>query len=59
MPKWKPDQKVFTVNVQDSGKHYGVVVTIPRPLFEELGYPPKITFKKKNGKISVVATKSE
>ena len=57
MTRWKPDQETFTVKVQDSGKHYGVVVTIPRPLFEELGCPPRITFKKKNGRISVIATK--
>lgn len=51
MAKWKPDQDTFTVKVRDGGEHHGVTLSMPRPLYEELGKPKKITFEKKNGKI--------
>lgn len=55
MAKWKKDQKQFSVGVFYDERR-GSMVTIPKPILEELGEPNEIIFEiKKNKNITVIA----
>ena len=44
MPKWKKDEKKFTVSINHN-EHRGYQSSIPKPIIEMLGIPDKITFE--------------
>ena len=58
MPKWKKNQKEFTVALdENSGSH---ICRVPKPIVEKFGIPHSIKFEiKKNGTIIVVAGKEK
>jgi len=59
MPKWKKDEREFTVAVN---KHEtrGYQVNVPKPIMETLGEPDKITFSiRGKNKVEVSSNKTE
>jgi Putative RNA methylase family UPF0020 len=54
MPKWKPNAKAFPVAVNYSDVR-GYQTTVPKPVMEVLGSPPKITFRIFRGRVVVEA----
>ncbi len=52
MPRWKKDAKDFRVSVIERGDK-GIQLHLPRPLYEHLGKPDKITFKIEGKKVIV------
>jgi hypothetical protein len=54
MPRWKKDQKEFTVSVTYH-EHRGYQSYIPKPIMQMLGNPNAIKFTIKNKKIELEA----
>jgi hypothetical protein len=54
MPRWKKDQKEFTVSVTYH-EHRGYQSYIPKPIMEMLGNPKAIKFIVKNKKFELEA----
>jgi hypothetical protein len=54
MPRWKRDQKEFTVSVTYH-QHRGYQSYLPKPIMEMLGNPKAIKFIVKNKKVELEA----
>ena len=54
MPRWKKDQKEFTMSVTNQ-QHRGYQSYLPKPIKEMLGNPNAIKFIIKNKKIELEA----
>ena len=54
LAKWKKDADEFVVSVMHS--EHRNLITVPKPLMSLLDDPKSITFKVKNGKITIEKT---
>ncbi len=58
MPKWKKGETEFTVGVSDSAEK-GIQTRLPKPVFETLGKPERVTFVVKGKRVELRAGENE